>query len=124
MRYNATLNRNDMTIEELAIRVAMRHFDNPGDDGKSIAVAEYDVTQQVILTCKDLLAELSKNTEPAAFGVLEEDGQFTTWDFICGWPEAAHEHINEQIVEWKESGEEPPKYSVVKLYTTPLNAAN
>lgn len=72
---------------------------------------------------KALLAELSKDAEPSAFAVLEEDGQFTTWDYICGWPEAAHEHINEQITEWQESGEIPPKYSVVKLYERPANTA-
>ncbi len=55
--------------------------------------------------------------EPVAFAVQELDDQFTTWDFIAGWADACHEHISESINEWKDSGEVPPQYSVVKLFT-------
>lgn len=38
---------------------------------------------------------------------------------IAGWPEAAHEHINDAIQIWKDSGDFVPKYSVVPRIVKP-----
>ena len=69
-----------------------------------------------------LLAELAKYRDApiAAYGVLEDQGSSViSWDAIAGWPEAAHEHINDAIQIWKDSGDFVPKYSVVPLIVKP-----
>ena len=69
-----------------------------------------------------LAAELAKYRDApiAAYGVLEDQGSSViSWDFIAGWPEAAHEHINDAIQIWKDSGDFVPKYSVVPLIVKP-----
>ena len=71
---------------------------------------------------KELRAELAKYRDApvAAYGVLEDQGNSViSWDAIAGWPEAAHEHINDAIQLWKDFGDFVPKYSVVPLIVKP-----
>ena len=68
------------------------------------------------------LEEIAKYRDApiAAYGVLEDQGgSVISWDAIAGWPEAAHEHINDAIQIWKDSGDFVPKYSVVPLIVKP-----
>ena len=79
-------------------------------------------TEQTMRAYQELAAkrleEIAKYRDApiAAYGVLEDQGSSViSWDFIAGWPEAAHEHINDAIQIWKDSGDFVPKYSVVPL---------
>ena len=90
----------------------------------------YDVSREeaanaiesLLVENERLNAELAKYRDApiAAYGVLEDQGSSViSWDFIAGWPEAAHEHINDAIQIWKDSGDFVPKYSVVPLIVKP-----
>ena len=83
-------------------------------------------TEQTMREYQELAAkrleEIAKYRDApiAAYGVLEDQGSSViSWDFIAGWPEAAHEHINDAIQIWKDSGDFVPKYSVVPLSVKP-----
>ena len=83
-------------------------------------------TEQTMREYQELAAkrleEITKYRDApiAAYGVLEDQGSSViSWDFIAGWPEAAHEHINDAIQIWKDSGDFVPKYSVVPLIVKP-----
>ena len=83
-------------------------------------------TEQTMREYQELAAkrleEIAKYRDApiAAYGVLEDQGSSViSWDFIAGWPEAAHEHINDAIQIWKDSGDFVPKYSVVPLIVKP-----
>ena len=83
-------------------------------------------TEQTMREYQELAAkrleEIAKYRDApiAAYGVLEDQGSSViSWDFIAGWPEAAHEHINDAIQIWKDSGDFVPKYSVVSLIVKP-----
>ena len=83
-------------------------------------------TEQTMREYQELAAqrleEITKYRDApiAAYGVLEDQGSSViSWDAIAGWPEAAHEHINDAIQIWKDSGDFVPKYSVVPLIVKP-----
>ena len=83
-------------------------------------------TEQTMREYQELAAkrmeEIAKYRDApvAAYGVLEDQGNSViSWDAIAGWPEAAHEHINDAIQIWKDSGDFVPKYSVVPLIVKP-----
>ena len=83
-------------------------------------------TEQTMREYQELAAkrleEIAKYRDApvAAYGVLEDQGNSViSWDAIAGWPEAAHEHINDAIQMWKDSGDFVPKYSVVPLIIKP-----
>lgn len=83
-------------------------------------------TEQTMREYQELAAkrleEIAKYRDApiAAYGVLEDQGSSViSWDAIAGWPEAAHEHINDAIQLWKDSGGFVPKYSVVPLIVKP-----
>ena len=84
------------------------------------------VTEQTMCEYQELAAkrleEIAKYRDApvAAYGVLEDLGSSViSWDAIAGWPEAAHEHINDAIQMWRDSGDFVPKYSVVPLIVKP-----
>ena len=52
------------TLEQIALRVALSHFDNYEDDGKTLMIAGFDVTDQVMRTVKGVVAEIGKQQEP------------------------------------------------------------
>ena len=61
-------------------------------------------TEQTMREYQELAAkrleEITKYRDApiAAYGVLEDQGSSViSWDFIAGWPEAAHEHINDVL---------------------------
>ena len=83
-------------------------------------------TEQTMRDYQELAAkrleEIAKYRDApiAAYGVLEDQGSSViSWDAIAGWPEAAHEHINDAIQLWKDFGDFVPKYSVVPLIVKP-----
>ena len=83
-------------------------------------------TEQTMREYQELAAkrleEIAKYRDApiAAYGVLEDKGSSViSWDAIAGWTEAAHEHINDAIQIWKDSGDFVPKYSVVPLIVKP-----
>ena len=83
-------------------------------------------TEQTMREYQELAAkrleEIAKYRDApiAAYGVLEDQGNSViSWDAIAGWPEAAHEHINDAIQIWKDFGDFVPKYSVVPLIVKP-----
>lgn len=81
-----------------------------------------DAIESLLAENERLNAELAKYRDApiAAYGVLEDQGSSViSWDAIAGWPEAAHEHINDAIQIWKDSGDFVPKYSVVPLIVKP-----
>ena len=81
-----------------------------------------DAIESLLAENERLKAELAKYRDApiAAYGVLEDQGSSViSWDAIAGWPEAAHEHINDAIQIWKDSGDFVPKYSVVPLIVKP-----
>ena len=87
----------------------------------NLAVTEQTMREYQELAAKRL-EEIAKYRDApiAAYGVLEDQGSSViSWDFIAGWPEAAHEHINDAIQIWKDSGDFVPKYSVVPLIVKP-----
>ena len=94
-------------------------------DGDFIDDEKKRYAQMIACTLNDygrLATELAKYRDApiAAYGVLEDQGSSViSWDFIAGWPEAAHEHINDAIQIWKDSGDFVPKYSVVPLIIKP-----
>ena len=91
----------------------------PDDSGFAVKFEDYFKLEA---ENERLKAELTKYRDApiAAYGVLEDQGSSViSWDFIAGWPEAAHEHINDAIQIWKDSGDFVPKYSVVPLIIKP-----
>ena len=88
---------------------------------RNLSTAEQTMREYQELAAKRL-EEIAKYRDApiAAYGVLEDQGSSViSWDFIAGWPEAAHEHINDAIQIWKDSGDFVPKYSVVPLIVKP-----
>lgn len=87
----------------------------------NLATTEQTMREYQELAAKRL-EEIAKYRDApiAAYGVLEDQGSSViSWDAIAGWPEAAHEHINDAIQIWKDSGDFVPKYSVVPLIVKP-----
>lgn len=87
----------------------------------NLATTEQTMREYQELAAKRL-EEIAKYRDApiAAYGVLEDQGNSViSWDAIAGWPEAAHEHINDAIQIWKDSGDFVPKYSVVPLIVKP-----
>lgn len=66
------------TIKEIALKAGLANFDNYQDDGKTLMVAEFDVTDQVIRTVESAVAELSKQNEPVAFTNSAQLGYVTS----------------------------------------------
>ena len=112
----------------------------PDDSGYAVKFEDYckleaenerlernlSTTEQTMREYQELAAkrlkEIAKYRDApiAAYGVLEDQGSSViSWDFIAGWSEAAHEHINDAIQIWKDSGDFVPKYSVVPLIVKP-----
>ena len=87
----------------------------------NLATTEQTMREYQELAAKRL-EEIAKYRDApiAAYGVLEDQGSSViSWDAIAGWPEAAHEHINDAIQLWKDFGDFVPKYSVVPLIVKP-----
>ena len=66
------------TIKEIALKAGLANFDDYQDDGKTLMVAEFDVTDQVIRTVESAVAELSKQNEPVAFTNSAQLGYVTS----------------------------------------------
>ena len=56
-----------MDIKEIALKAGLANFDSYQDDGKTLMVAEFDVTDQVIRTVESAVAEIAKQNEPVAW---------------------------------------------------------
>jgi hypothetical protein len=61
--------------------------------------------------------------EPVAWAVRSIDKGDVSWDFIAGYPEACHEHINDYYQIALDEGVQPDKSSVIPLFTAPQPVA-
>lgn len=57
-----------MDIKEIALQAGLANFDNWQGDGKTLMVAGFDVTDQVIRTVEKAVAEIQRKSEPVAWG--------------------------------------------------------
>lgn len=92
-------------------------------DAETFGIPPVHVTK-VATACYDQISALKfeeVSAEPVAWGVSSInaiDGS-VGWDFIADFEQAAHDHINDQIIRFQDAGLEVDEMHVVPLYTTP-----
>jgi len=104
-------------IERLALEVCKAVY-----VGEETTFHRYNLDRFAELVIEAYLAE--QGGKAVAYGVLEyEQGEPNpeqpVWDYICSWPEAAQEHINDRVQGQLDDGIEPMRYKAYPLFLAP-----